>query len=167
MSLPRKVLEKYIRPGCLFVETGARWGDACIKAVEAGARHAHTCETDQLMATIAQMHCDDLVGHNVTVQCMDSETFLGFTGLEKTHYNHRDTVVFLDAHTETSSPIIKELGFIDRWASKPGVILIDDLRCMKGWGISIDDLMAILIRMGYQVSHEEGVEYMDILVGVR
>jgi hypothetical protein len=164
MSLPRKVLEKYITPGCVFIETGTRWGDTCIRAIEAGAKFAHTCETDTLMATIAQMHCDDLTDECVNVQHMDSGAFIGFSGLET---SQDKTVVFLDAHTDTSSPVLKELEYIRRWVCPPSAILIDDLRCMHGWGVDLLTLKAKLEAMGYAVGYEDGVVARDIMVGTR
>ncbi len=164
MSLPRRVLEKYITRGCLFIEVGARWGDSCIRAIEAGASAAGSCETDPLMATIAQMHCDDLTGEKVNVECCDSVTYLGYRGYEKSPH-HESDVVFLDAHTATSSPVLQELDAIRTWKSKPRHILIDDLRCMYGWGINAGEVRAKLEEMGYRISFEDGVEPNDIMVG--
>lgn len=166
VSLPRKVLEKYITPGCVFIETGTRWGDTCIRAIEAGAKEAWTCEADKLIAGIAQLHCDDLCGERVHVKKLASVPFLRSSGLE-VWTDHSNTVVFLDAHTESYSPVIEELNIIqEQWNTLPKAILIDDLRCMNGWGILVDRLQGKLLDMGYRVGYEDGVEPRDIMVGV-
>lgn len=166
MSLPRKVLEKYITPGCLFVETGARWADTSIRAIELGAHFAETCEIDPLLASIAQLHANDATrGNYVRVNNVESIPLLLNYGLEV--IDHASTVVYLDAHTETHSPVLGELEAINTWRSKPKAILIDDLRCMKGWGVLIDRLQGKLLDMGYRVSYEDGVEPRDIMVGTK
>lgn len=166
MSISREVLAKYIKPGCTFIETGARWGDSCIRAIEAGAKCAWSCESDRLMATIAQMHCEDVANGKVVIENLDSVAWLSHSGIEVLQ-THDNSVVFLDAHTDRESPIVNELNAIKSWRGKPFAIIIDDLRCMPGWGVDSDFLMQALVHMGYKVKLEHGVEPFDIMVGTR
>ena len=162
MSISREVLAKYIKPGCVFVETGSRWGDTCIRAIELGAKLCWTCESDSLMAGIAQAHVNDATKGAVFVLNVDSKCFL----MDGFHVWGRrgDIIVYLDAHTETSSPVMEELLAIDHWGSKPAVILIDDMRCMNDWKVSEHVLCGRLEGMGYRLSREDGVVKGDILV---
>jgi hypothetical protein len=162
MSLPRKVLEKYIKGGCTFIETGSRWGDTLIRAWETGGMYgAFGCEVDSLMAAIAQLHVADVSG-KISVEHAESTDWLrGFVTREA----NAGSVVFLDAHTETHSPVLGELKVVNTWKAKPYAILIDDIRCMEGWGVDPMDLFVTLQDMGYKVSYEDGVEPNDIMVG--
>lgn len=162
MSLPRKVLEKYVKPGCRFLETGSRWGDTLARAIEAGAASAEGCEIERFMAVIADMHVQELCPKgNAGICGVDSIRFLTSEPTVK----GLDTVLFLDAHAENSSPVLVELDAVSMWERLPSAILIDDLRCMKGWGIGLDALHGRLIDMGYKVSYEDGVVTNDIMVG--
>lgn len=158
MSLPRKVLEKYINPSGVFVETGSRWGLTLVRAIECGAIGAYGCEREILYAGIANAILSDVSPDNTNVENCDSSTFLSCS--------FSACAVFLDAHTETESPVLEELDLIAKWPNKPDAILIDDLRCMKGWGVLVDRLQGKLLDMGYRVGYEDGVEPRDIMVGV-
>lgn len=160
MSLPRATLAKYISPGCRFVETGTRWGDTCIRAAELGAAVVFSCESDGIMAAIAQEHIADQRLEDtecVVIHC-DSVDFLSKRICAA-------DVIFLDAHTASNSPVIKELNAIACWVNKPRVILIDDMRLMGGWGIYQGDLRLHLEHMGYDVSYDRGIEENDVMVG--
>jgi len=164
MSISREVLSKYITPGCVFIETGTRWGDTAIKAAELGAGTVHTCEIDPMMAGIAKSHIADAVpGKKVFVYDIPSTKLLcnSYPGFEST------TVIYLDAHTDASSEVLMELHWIFTWQVKPAVILIDDMRCMQGWGIDVDTLCVKLCEMGYTLKRENGVAPEDILVAQR
>jgi len=166
MSISREVLGKYIKRGCLFVETGSRWADTCIKAVELGAHFAESCEVDPIMAAIAQLHANDATrGNYVRVNHVKSVAMLSNYGLEV--IDHSDTVVFLDAHTDTYSPVLEELAAIKTWKSKPRYILIDDLRYMRTWCVDNEFIADMLREMGYSISYEDGVVPVDIMVGMR
>ena len=163
MSLPRKVLEKYITPGCTFIETGSRCGLSLIRAAECGASKLLGCEVDLLYAHVcaAVLHGEVPYAPGM-VYPVESIKFLRQIGSRE-----GDTdVVFLDAHTETASPVIQELNEIHSWSKRPQAILIDDLRCMSGWKVEADTLSKLLVNMGYKVSYEDGVEPRDIMVGV-
>lgn len=167
MSISREVLGKYIKRGDLFVETGARWADTSIRAVELGAHFAETCEIDPLMASIAQLHANDATkGNYVRVSAIPSVKMLLECGLDTLHRNEAETVVYLDAHTESSSPVLEELRAIKSWRSKPRVILIDDIKLMAGWGVDYAGLYKMLMDMGYRVHYEDGVRPEDIMVGI-
>jgi hypothetical protein len=164
MSLPREVLAKYLKPGMRFIETGTRWGDTCIEAIRLGAFQVWSCEADKLMSLLAYEHVmDHAHGTPVSIEHSQSTTFLrGLNWMTSV-----DSLVYLDAHTEKHSPVLEELGAIQSWPLPPKVILIDDLRCMKDWGVEIEQLMNVLSYMGYLRLFENGVEPNDILVGVR
>lgn len=161
MSLPRGVLEKYITPDCIFIECGSRWGDTLLRARELGAFHAVGCEADNLYAHLGEAHVKEKFSL-CSVLHMKSTFFLQATW----DNDRKDKIVFLDAHTESSSPVMEELELLDKWEQKPKVILIDDLRCMQGWGVLVDRLQGKLLDMGYRVGYEDGVEPRDIMVGV-
>lgn len=163
MTIPRGVLAKYIIPGCTFVETGSRWADSCIRAIELGAAAAWTCEADELFATLARMHLKDVIRNEERFTVSHYHSILWLTNLRPT----METVVFLDAHTDRGSPVLGELAAISNWPNKPSVILIDDMRCMSGWQIDPDVIKSQLEEMGYQLSFEDGVVPGDILVGTR
>lgn len=167
MSISREVLAKYVKPGYTFIETGTRWGDTCIRAIEAGAHEAWTCDADKLIAGIAQLHCDDLCGEVIHVKKMPSVPFLRNSGLEL-WADHSNTVVFLDAHTDSYSPVLEELYVIlNEWKSKPRTILIDDLCYMDGWGITLSALGDTLAKHGYTITLEVGRVAADIMAGTR
>ena len=165
MSISREVLAKYIKPGDVFVETGTKWGDTTIKAIELLARSVWTCEVDPLQYGMATAHLRDALarcGRPVHTWHLDSETFLKGIALS-------GDVVFLDAHSDFGSPVIYELSAIrDTWAVKPRVILIDDLRLMEShWKIPLTAVRESLTGMGYAIDFEDGVEKADIMVGYR
>lgn len=159
VSISREVLAKYITPGCVFVESGCRWGDACIRAAELGAGAIYTCEIDSQMAAIARHHLADAIKKaHFEVDNVESVEFLRENIASR-------AIVFLDAHTETYSPILDELKVIAEWKFKPSVILIDDLRCMDAWHVSSKDLLKAVRAVGEcEITHEDGVEPNDILV---
>lgn len=162
MSISRNVLAKYITPGItVFLESGSRWGDTLIRAIECGAVRAIGCDNDPLYAGLAEAHLNEACRNgNAHVFNQDSALFLE---AEPTHPG-KDIVVFLDAHSPTSSPVLRELQAISEWEHKPRVILIDDIRCMHEWGISIGNIHMRLGEMGYLLSKEDGIEPGDILV---
>lgn len=164
MSISREVLAKYIRPGDVFVETGTKWGDTVIRAAELGARVIYTCELDRLQYAMAANHVDDALaraGVTVHIENCDSETFLQY----KAPFGD---VVFLDAHTEKSSPVMSELRIITNWHRKPRVIIVDDIRLMETcWGIPLESIRSSLKGAGYAIRFEEGAVWDDILVAER
>ena len=163
MSLPRKVLEKYVKDGCAFIETGSRWGDTLIRAMETGGAYcAFGCEVDGLYAGVAKMHVADY-SNKISVDHQDSVTWLrGFVERK----GNVGSVVFLDAHTETRTPVISELNVIHSWEVRPRAILIDDIKLMEGWGVDYTLLFKMLMDMGYRVHYEDGARPEDIMVGV-
>lgn len=157
MSISREVLAKYIKPGSTFIECGSRWGDTLIRAIECGADRAWGCESDTLYANVALQHVSEACPKgNAVVYNMASVWFLSGSCTSGT--------VFLDAHTETKCAVMEELSVIDKWTTKPAVILIDDMRCMKDWGVDVEFLNEKLKAMGYTLSRENGVVPEDILV---
>lgn len=166
MSIPRKTLAKYITEGCCFVETGTRWGDTTISAILLGAGCVFTCEIDRIFAAIAEQHIEDVlrsVALDVDVSNDSSPEFLSFN-LDPTE----TAVVYLDAHTDSHSPILEELAAIKHsWAKKPETLLIDDVRLFKSkqWGISLEDVIAGVNALGdYEITYDLGIEPEDILV---
>lgn len=160
MSIPRTVLAKYIKAGCEFRECGSRWGDTLIKAIELGAARAMGCESDTLYAIVGHQHVSEACPkQNAIIYNLDSLEFLKCT-------KSTNAVVFLDAHTEFTSHVLEELGVISTWDEKPTAILIDDMRCMAGWGIEPALIYSKLGSMGYKMKWEDGVAPKDILVAV-
>lgn len=166
MSISREVLAAYVKPGCTLIETGTRWGDTCIRAIELGASLVYTVEVEAYQANIAELHIGDALRENskkVTVYNEKSVAFLGRAFLVG-----EPLILFLDAHTGVDSPVLEELAVVATWAVKPDYILVDDLRCMSGWGISEKQLRdAISLCGSYMFSYERGVEPNDILVAER
>ena len=164
MSISREVLAKYITQGCVFVETGTKWGDTCIRAMELGAQFIFTCEIDGDTYQKAAEHIADALrdgAKRVKMANMSSVKMLSEL------YEVRVDVVYLDAHTDKHSPILEELAVIgSQWRHPPRVILIDDLRCMKVWRIPLGKLGETLQDIAtYAVSYENGIVGDDILVG--
>lgn len=160
MSISREVLAKYVKPGMIFVECGSRWGDTLIRAIECGAVSAFGCENDALYASLASAHLREACPRgNASVMCEPSTLYLRHDGYAV------PSVVFLDAHTETHSPVLHELDSIARWNLSPRVILIDDMRCMEGWGLSKEIIISHLKAIAdYKISFEDGVVPEDIMV---
>lgn len=169
MSISREVLRKYITPNTEFIETGARWADTVIKAIELGAVHARSCELEVIQHAIAWSHLSDALPRgNWFLHQGSSKYFLKdyarFGGPIDVKY-----VVFLDAHTERHSPLLDELEEIRKWNEKNLTILIDDIRIVKigAWGFTLDDVFKALDKIGpHEISYEPGVEPNDILVAV-
>ena len=162
MSISREVLAKYVRDGDIFIECGSRWGDTLMRAVECGA-HAHGCELDPMLAGIGEKHVSEAFNGKkvIDIRCQDSVYYL--RSWISTPPNAQ-LVVFLDAHTETESPVIQELNVIAQWMTKPKTILIDDMRLMPHWKIETGTIYTMLGDMGYKLSREPGVVPDDILV---
>lgn len=160
MSISREVLAKYVKPGCTFIETGTRWGTTCVRAFDLGAKHIYTCESDRLIAQIARMMLEDVAPHHAEVFKEDSVSYL--RGI---HFHGVGAIVFLDAHTESHSPILEELGAIATWNGPPSVILIDDMRLMEHWGYSTELIEKKVRSIGnYTFEREAGAFPEDILV---
>lgn len=165
MSISREVLAKYIKPGCQVIETGARWGMTAIKAAGLGAGDYLGCETSERHRAIAMEMLGEVLARakmSWYISKKTSEELLG-----NIRYEDRSLapmVVFLDAHSESHSPVMEELELISQWPRKPDVILIDDMRCMTGWNVTVDYIHQHLILMGYKLSVEDGIEPGDILV---
>lgn len=164
MSIPRGVLEKYIKAGDVFVETGTKWGDTVIRAVELGAKVAWTCEVDTLQYAMARLHLQDALAASGAVVRIKNSFSVDFLA----HEVYGADVVYLDAHTEKVSPVIGELSAIFKWEQKPRVILVDDIGLMEScWGVPVESIRASLKEAGYAISFEDGACKGDIMVGVR
>ena len=178
MSISRETLAKYISPGCFFLETGTKWGDTAIRAKELGAAYSWTIERDSLMAALAHCHCNDALPYTrygcvvFRVICCDSPAALydpsAIEYIAEGNRQGRRTVVFLDAHDEHKSPILRELEAIAEWQGKADVILIDDRRCWDGWGIQEQQVRDAIAKIGqYDIGFDTGVAPEDILVARR
>lgn len=161
MSISREVLAKYIVKNCLFVESGTRWGDTSVKAIELGAGEVWTYESDQLFATLAEMHIADVLrdkAKQVKVNHGDSAKWFSYWN---GYSPNRAIVVFLDAHTATHSPVLQELEAMKAWEMRPVTILVDDMSLMESaWKIGKGSIMAALGKLGYVSFSMDG----DILV---
>lgn len=164
MTISREVLGKYITPGCTFVEAGCRWADTTIEAIRMGAGVAVACETDPLISAVAQMRVDELLrDRSEDVIVLNEESVYVLS--EYMDPADSEVVVFLDAHTETSSPVLQELAAIAAWDHPPKTILIDDMRCMDAWGVHELNLVDAVTKIGnYGVSTEDGYAPKDIMV---
>ena len=166
MSISREVLAKYIKPEDVFIETGTKWGGTVIKAIELGAELAFSCELDEKQYDMASKHLADALPGSEWALFNESST--SFLHRFATEVMLGGCVVYLDAHTEDKSPVIQELAVINKWRTKPRVILIDDLRLMEShWKIPLTAVRESLTGMGYAIDFEDGVEKADIMVGYR
>lgn len=166
MTLPRAVLEKYLNKGDLFIETGARFGDTVIRAAEAGAGCIMSCESDRVMCAIATQHVEDVLAGSPADWDVAHEDSVHW--LEKYLEPKSPAVVFLDAHTSNYSPLLRELAAIAKWAVKPRVILMDDIRHWESWGIPMAAVLHAVRAIGtYAIRREAGAVPEDILVAVR
>lgn len=167
MSVSREVLSKYITPGCAFMESGSRWGLTLLTAASCGATKLFGCEADKLIQGIADVILEEALANTnaslVHFECQRAGDF--WVGLDGWGEN---AVLFLDAHTESHSPIMKELEAISKWEYKPRVILIDDVRCWESWGINNPGVVADALRkIGiYDIKFEDGVVPGDVMVAV-
>jgi hypothetical protein len=148
MSIPRKVLGKYVK-GRTLVETGTRWGDTVIRAIEEGALMVVTIESDERMYRIALEHIGDALKADI----------------DKVRVVPGDS---LDAHSDKETPILRELEAISKHPIKTHTILIDDMSVYRSghWAVSVDDIDVAVkaINRGYRYTYEDGVEENDILV---
>ena len=165
MTISREVLGRYLKPGMVFIETGTRWGDTCIKADELGSYVNWTCETDKVMQGLAIAHLKDAIpGAFFQVYGCESIEFLQTIAESEKVDN---CVVFLDAHISNYSPVLQELEAISEWPHKPKAIIIDDMTLMESWGIEIEDIYNHLQAIGdYTMIYEDGRREKDILVAV-
>lgn len=165
MTVSKEVLGKYLQPGDVFVETGTRWGDTAIHAIELGAKQVWTSEIDPLMAAIAELHIADHA-HGTPFAVHRGPSAGALMGLN--WIDAYAAVVFLDAHDVFHSPVMEELQTIESWEGHPRVIMIDDISCMLvTWRVAPEELVKKLQSMGYETSFEKGARPDDILVGVR
>ena len=166
MTISKETLAKYLKPGDIFYETGTRWGDTVIKAFELQVREVHSCENNLEQYKMAVAHVEDAAPRYKglwSIECMDSVSFLAF----RTAETQNNVVVFLDAHSDTASPVVEEVDILLRWAVLPKTILIDDLRCMEAWKVNLRKLEQKLSDAGYLIHYEDGVIPKDILVAIR
>ena len=169
MSISREVLERYVGPGVCFVETGARWGDTMIRAMELGASQVRSCESDYLQHAMAWAHVRDALRDGPWfLHQGESTRFLR----DYSPCTSLQVVYFLDAHTETKSPLLAEIDLIretmdKRWIGRPVTILIDDWRIVQAgtWGFGVDHVFDALTNIGpHTRTFEPGVVPEDILV---
>lgn len=120
ITLPLDLLKKY---KCnYFVETGTFRGDGVQKAIEAGFPNIYSIEENMFLFN----SCRQRFAHNNTVHITFGSSSLY---LYKMIWNIPDKITFwLDAHTETSTPILDELQQIGKHDLKEHTILIDDVR---------------------------------------
>lgn len=168
MTISREVLYKYLLPGDNFVETGTRWGDTVIRALErGGCGLVVSCEIDIVQSAIATAHVRDARPADEgrwEIRNQDSPDFLRKLSQIKDTVS-KPWVFFLDAHSERHSPLGEELSVIERlWQPYIMTIMIDDVSCWGGWGINMVKVEDILIRMGYELRYEPGIVANDILV---
>jgi len=163
MTVTIDILKELIKPESYFIETGTRWGDTALKAAELGA-WVWTIEIDRKMADIAKAHIkDSRFGERVDVIEGNSADILTLFSEKLKHF-----IILLDAHSDTESPILKELEEIAYFTYKSNTIIIDDIRVFKAghWGITLDQILYRLkeINSDYQITYERGVEEGDVLV---
>lgn len=171
MSISREMLAKFVTPGCLFIETGTRWGDTTINAMRLGAGSAFTFEIDRIFAALAEQHIDDaLRGQASDVQVFNQASAEGLAFMFDLD-PAEESIVFLDAHSDRHSPVLTELEVIrSLWKTKPAIILVDDVRLFRSnhWGISLEQVIEAIDKIGkYEYSFETGAEPEDILVARR
>ena len=166
MTISRDVLGKYLRPGDVFYETGTRWGDTMIKAAELKASSIHSCELDRRQYEMASAHIDDAIPPGKGVWSIENMNSLSFLRLRKDQID-KNAVVFLDAHTDTYSPVMQETTILLGWNVPPRIILIDDIRCMKTWEVDVNVMVRKMTKAGYTIHYDDGVVPNDILVATR
>jgi len=167
MSIPRETLAKYITPRCRFVETGTRWGDTCIRAVELGAGSVMSCESDWIFYALAQQHIEDALRERAIHVHLFYETSEEFLADGVFLRVTTPVVLLLDAHTESHSPVLTELHLLER-GKAPSVILIDDMRLFRDgtWRITEQQVIDAVKRVdpNYVISYDLGYQADDILV---
>lgn len=129
MTISFDAIREYVSAGDLFIETGTNGGDAVAWALECGASEVLSCEPDDACYESASFRF--LGDHRVMITKAFSEDWLP---LALPACRGRRPVFWLDAHGESQSPILKELDAILKSGVKPKAILVDDVRCWKGWG---------------------------------
>lgn len=163
MTIARETLTKFLAPGDAFYETGTRWGDTVIKAFELQAAEVYSCEMDPKQWSMAVLHVADAAPRfkgKYQIFNMEAIDFLCSQALKAPP----GSVVFLDAHTDTYSPVLGELDMITRWPNRPKTILVDDMRCITAWGVKLADILKPLETAGYSINYEDGIVANDILV---
>src|SRR3990167_6467702 len=174
MSISRDVLQKYVKPGTTFVETGTRWGTTALRAIDCGARIYVGCESDWRFAFSAkEMLCEVFARLlerreiKITVVHCESKNLLSYaTQFFKDRTSDEKMMVFLDAHTDSHSPILDELAAIKGWNPEPDLLLVDDVRLFRSgqWGITLEQVIDSIDRIGrYEYGCENGYRSEDIL----
>ena len=133
-------VKKYAAQFCLpiFVETGTLRGDM-IAAVQDACEEVYSIEVD---SALWKQAIERFRGKNhIKILQGDSRVILPQILLEIS----RPCLFWLDAHTDTDSPVLAELDAIANSDLKRYVILIDDARMFRGNGWpNLSDVMRAL-----------------------
>lgn len=170
VSLSIERLREWISPNdTLFVETGSRWGDTTINALKAGASFVCTAESDELFRPLCEVHVKEAMGWDdctLRQRIFFANDSVGMLTFAKDFIDMgKRLVVFLDAHTDSYSPLLKELIEIAKWPKAPDVLIVDDWNLIrKGiWSLNTEVVYAAINRVYHEkskwvVTSEEGKE---------
>lgn len=157
MTIPIETLKKFKRN--IFVETGTHEGFCIQKALDVGFKKAISVEMDVKKYRIS---CDKFKDNK-------NITLMNGTSLE--HFGKMmelvdlPSTIWLDAHDPKQCSLETELKVLQNHNIKNHIILIDDIRLLKIWGLNVDTLKSEILKINpkYQFSFEMGYQKDDIL----
>ena len=150
MPITKPVLEKYVSEN--FVETGTASGRASMRALKVGFKKIWTVEKNTNRIKMCKKRFDGI--KNINFYTGDSREFL-----RKVIKQINGSITYwLDAHTNTWSPLLEELDIIKENMNEVPIILIDDVSLFGAYRITKKQVKNKLLEIfpDYKISYEDG-----------
>jgi len=152
---------KKFKRGSLYLETGFEYGHSAQAALDAGFEDVISIEMSTLYVLDGKKRFH---GRPVIIHLSDS-----VNGLRRVLPTVLEpATIYLDAHPNTSSPILDELAVIKEYGIKDHTILVDDRRLMHGiWNNVVEEQVhaaLLAINPSYEILLVEGHVPEDIIV---
>ena len=150
MPITQMVLNNYISDN--FIETGTATGGTSLNALQIGFKEIWTVEKCDDRIKICENKFKDK--KNIHFYAGDSRKFLK----NILQYINGSVTFWLDAHTNSWSPLLEELAIIKENMEIVPIILIDDVSLFGAYKIKKKDVKKRLLNIcpDYQISYENG-----------
>lgn len=164
MSLTTETIAKY--PGDVWIETGCGGGETLRAARRAGYKKLFGCDLRKDLIDIAKK-----IARNIKVEVCDSPKFLERKLVQESKGGQRVTI-FLDAHKTDEEdlygtyPLRKEIQTICMYARSRPLVMIDDMRLFRQFGVDEAFFFDQMKKIGRYVFHTESsnTNIGDVLV---
>jgi len=150
MPIKIETLKKYINKN--FVETGTATGNTSLNALSVGFEEIWTTEVDEERIPICKERLNDI--DKIHFYTNDSREFL-----KNVVKNINGPITFwLDAHTNSWSPILEELDIIISNVKETPCILIDDVSLFNSYKVKKKKVKKKLLQIcsDYKIYYENG-----------